>query len=132
MAENLIWLGDQEFPGSRIAAWGHWRHFARNLEGIEILDDSRSYAGEHPMGEHVAEALGREAYSVGFLAFEGEHGQIFPDTAFIIPIPEPPVGSLDWLLGQLGEPYLFLDLGPASPMAHRIRRNHIHICDVPQ
>lgn len=23
MAENLIWLADQEFPGSRIAGWGH-------------------------------------------------------------------------------------------------------------
>ena len=121
MGENLVWLADREFPGRRIVAWGHWGHFAKNLEAIEVLDGSASYVGERPMGQHVADALGAEAYSVGFLAFGGEYGTILPDTAFIVTVPEPPVGSLDWLLGQLGEPYLFLDLR-SVPQGHWLRQ----------
>lgn len=72
------------------------------------------------MGEYLARDLGSDVYVVGFLAFEGERGQLFPDTAFTTTIPAPPTGSLDWLLGQLGEPVLFLDLR-SLPADHWLR-----------
>jgi erythromycin esterase len=125
MAENLAWLARRAHPETRIVAWGHSGHFAKSLTAIsdpdgEFLYDER----EVPMGEHMVRLMGDQVYSVGFLAFEGEQGQILPDTVALNEIPAPPEGSLDWLLGQLGQPYLFLDLR-SVPEGHWLREELI-------
>ncbi len=123
MAENLVWLANRAFPGEKIVGWAHSYHIARSFSGIDVLDGSFSWQGV-PMGAYVARELGDELYSVAFLAYDGEWGQIFPDTSFVSTLPEAPEGSLDWLLAQLDEPYVFLDLRVA-PEDHWLRKKMV-------
>lgn len=121
MAENVNWLLERE-PGAieGVIGWAHSGHIAKRLRDIEVVDGAFSWENEKPMGEYLAERLGDQIYSVGFLAFGGEAGQVLPDTSYIREIPVPSVGSLDWLLGELKEPYLFLDLR-SVPADHWLR-----------
>lgn len=120
MAENAAWLVEHAFPAGKMVGWAHSGHIARRLAGVDVIDGSFSWAGEIPMGEHLSAQFGPRAYAIGFLAFEGEKGQVFPDTAFVTRVPEAPVGSLDWLLAQIGAPYLFIDLR-SVPQDHWLR-----------
>ena len=110
MADNLLWLARDVYPEKRLIAWGHSGHMAKQLRGVTVLDGAFSWSGETPAGEYVAGEMRDRAYSVGFLAFDGEWGQVFPDTSFTTAVPPAPRGSLDWLLAQVREPYLFIDL----------------------
>lgn len=120
MADNLLWLV-RRHPDEGVVAWGHWAHIAKTLRVIDVLNSGLVVQNQEPMGEYVSTALHDEAYAIGFLAFGGAHGQIFPDTAYVTNLPEPPKGSLDWLLAQVGAPYLFLDLR-SVPKDHWLRR----------
>lgn len=107
MADNLRWLLRQRYAGRKLVGWAHSGHVMRNAYAIDTMDSTFTYRDETPMGHVLHELLGDTVYTVGFLAYEGNYGRLPPYTNQIEPAPE---GSLDWLLHQVGEPFLFLDL----------------------
>lgn len=107
MANNLQWLLRERYRGRKLIGWAHSGHIMRNADVIDTMDSTFTYRDEVPMGHELYERLGERVYTVGFLAYEGTRGRWPPSANPIEPAPE---GSLDWLLHQVGEPYLFLDL----------------------
>lgn len=94
MADNLMWIREQS-PASRIVAWAHNGH----------VMTSAGY-----MGGCLRERLGDDYRSVGFAFYEGGYTAVgnngqwshTADTAY--------PGTLEYLLGQLGEPVFLLDM----------------------
>ncbi len=114
MGENLIWLANHRYRGRKIIVWAASSHIARAWRGVEPADERLpdSQLEYVPMGEHVAAELGDEIYVMGFIAHDGEYGTLSPQPRRLEPSP---VGSLDRLLYETGQPYLFLDLKTSPP-----------------
>jgi erythromycin esterase len=80
MARNLLWLIEGPFEGRKLILWGHNGHFMRNLRQLDAADGSFNYRGEGamvPMGQHLWEALGEDAYMLAITAYEGSAGLPF-------------------------------------------------------
>lgn len=94
MATNLQWIMRQH-PHSKILLWAHDLHIGRN----EMF----------PMGTFLKERLGDDYRTFGFACYEGSYtawgNGLKP---FDLSVPAP--GTLEYVLGQLGEPTFILDL----------------------
>jgi erythromycin esterase len=73
MARNLFWLIEGPFAGRKLILWGHNFHFMRNLHQLDAADGSSNYREEGvvPMGQHLWEVLGEDAYMLAITAYEG-------------------------------------------------------------
>ena len=113
MAENLLWLVRERYADAKVMAWGATMHFMHGATGIRE-GRKRTYRGCRPMGEAVREALGDDAYVLGFVAHHGSKGTPFWGP---FPIETAPEGSVEDLLHRYGRPWLFVDLAgtPAGP-----------------
>jgi erythromycin esterase len=92
MAENLLWLAEEYYPGRKIIVWCENNHGLRN--GAHLLPSSVDYAtaGEGPLSiaklaefrpdlsrlrdwtsvaQYVQAIMGRDFYSIGTTAYEG-------------------------------------------------------------
>lgn len=108
MGKNLVWLAEEGFPGEKIIVWAATLHVARDVEGIEVLNQAAGfYSGYTTMGQVVWEELGSEAYSVGFTAAEGSAGA-WSGTPHSLD--SPALGSLEDLFVRAGFQNAFLDL----------------------
>ncbi len=109
MAENLLWWLRGPLADRKVIVWAHNYHVGMAWVGGHEVPADRPFAGT--LGHHLARALGRELYTVGFLAHHGSfHYANGPGDA--IPpetIPTPAAGSLEARLHGLGKPYLWLD-----------------------
>lgn len=74
MAKNLVWLARDAYPKRRIIVWAASFHNMRNQQGVKPLEGGDDYKDTHPMGDAVWKALGKETYSLGFVAAEGQAG----------------------------------------------------------
>lgn len=127
MADNLIWLAKEKYPGRKIIVWGATMHLIRNAPTLEgpglIVGTTRPYDGLVNMGQLVADELGDAVYTIGFLAHEGEWkwagGAGFSGT--IEPAPD---GSFEALFNEAGLELALLDLraNPALWSAPRLAR----------
>ena len=129
MAGNLLWLARQ--PGQpKIMVWAASYHLANELERVE-LDDTVTAAyvrrmqrqqhedesttnrqmmeGAVPMGRLVKQALGDQAYALGFVAYEGTYGRT-GDTTYLNAIFTPPLGSIEQAFHQRGYRAGFVNL----------------------
>lgn len=107
MADNLVWLANEYYSGKKIIIWAASMHNSRRVEPIEWVGTTESYKGVRPMGDYAFDALGKEMYSIMFLAHSGRIGRPWSGAG---PLGPPPADSLDDLLHRTGKPYLFLDL----------------------
>jgi erythromycin esterase len=116
MAANLVWLAQERFKGRKIIVWAASLHNARSLNSVDTqrpaFDPAFSYEGAIPMGEHVWQALGKDMYSIGFVASEGSHGMWNGE-----PWTLPPVNpkSLEGLWAQTGAKLAFVDFRGLGP-----------------
>lgn len=71
MAENLLWLAEERYPGRKIIVWAATSHASRRRDLIErpIPDP-----GMVPMGQHLSERLGAAAYVVAVTSGAGRVG----------------------------------------------------------
>ena len=104
MADNLLWLARERYPGRRIIVWAATSHASRNRQSIQppIAD-----AGMVPMGHHLWQALGERIYVVGFTSARGRFGSWRGSPTDLAP---PRAGSLEDAFERTGREYLFLDL----------------------
>ncbi|WP_245814280.1 erythromycin esterase family protein [Cystobacter ferrugineus] len=128
MADNLLWLLEQEGPGTRAVLWAHNGHVKRGPDEW----------GDMPMGRHLAKALGPALYAFGFAFHQGAF-QAFnmdenppPERKGVVEFSAPPSpeGSLDDTLARAGAPLLAVDLralprgGPAYEWWRRTQLTH--------
>lgn len=107
MADNLIWLTREAYPGRKIIVWAATFHIMRNPHLIDTRIPGFSYAEQTTMGHLAWQALGSAIYSVGSTAYEGHYGQLGEDPT---PLSLPPPGSLEDLWGATKQQNAFLDL----------------------
>jgi erythromycin esterase len=109
MGLNLIWLANERFAGRRIIVWAATFHIVRNIEMIELLDNSSgfTYDGAVTMGGVAADRLGDDMYMLGFTAYSGSAGTWFnAPRALSLPF----VSSLEWMFNEARFADAFLDL----------------------
>lgn len=115
MAANLAWLASDRYPDRKIIGWAANFHIARNLDSVDTMDSTFTYLRETPMGGAAHSAFGDDLYTLGFLAYDGRHGDPIPE-----PVESAPESSLEWLLHQVGSSYLFVDFS-GLPRNHWLR-----------
>ena len=112
-AANLRWLIEHGYPGRKLIVWAHNAHVmnayyeAPNWKTVR-LDPAANTMKPH--GVFLADWLGRDLYTIGFTAYEGEDGWKGLGAS---PIPTAREGSIEGQLQKLGHSYAFLDLRKA-------------------
>lgn len=101
MAENLIWLKENLYPGKKIMVWGANSHLLHNRHLLAIPDKM------YPMGEVIKARYGQRCYVIGFTCFAGELGSIMRD--YIQKVPMASNKGFEYLMHEAGFRYAFLD-----------------------
>jgi len=118
-ADNLRWLIEHGYPGRKIIIWAHNAHVMNAYYEAPNWKTIRLDAAANTMKPHgvfLAEWLGRDLYTIGFTAHEGEDGWKGLGAS---PIPAASDGSIEGQLKKSGHAYAFLDLRKArGPMRH--------------
>ncbi len=107
MGRNIAWLAQERYPDRKIIVWAASFHLLRNANDLAIARPGLSYESTVPMGHVARELLADDWYAVMFTAYEGEAGNPFHGAH---PLPAAPEGSLEGLLHERGEPFVFIDL----------------------
>ena len=80
MAKNLAWLAREAYPKRKLIIWAASLHVARNPPTIQRLDNYKPadhYREMPTMGGAAWKVLGKESYTLAFIAAEGEAGNPF-------------------------------------------------------
>jgi erythromycin esterase len=124
-ADNLRWLIEHGYPGCKIIVWAHNAHVMnayyrsdwKNISLDPVADAMK------PSGVFLADWLGKDLYTIGFTAYEGEDGWVGSKPAPVQPTRE---GGLEARLKQLGMPYALVDLRAARAVAdHPLRKPQV-------
>ena len=130
MAKNFVTLATEKYPKRKIIVWAASYHLMRNPTTIDTIVVKESggvkreptYLNTTIMGDEVFKKLGKEVYSLGFLAAEGEWKLM--QTKEATPVPEPRKGSLDDLLNKAEHKNAFVDL-KGLPKEHWLRKSRV-------
>jgi erythromycin esterase-like protein len=118
-ADNLRWLIEHGYPGRKLIVWAHNAHVMNAYYEAPTWKTVRLDPAANTMKPHgvfLADWLGRDLYTIGFTAHEGEDGWKGLGAS---PIPAARDGSIESRLQKLGNPYAFLDLEKArGPLRH--------------
>jgi erythromycin esterase len=118
-ADNLRWLIEHGYRGRKLIVWAHNAHVMNAYYEAPAWKTVRLDAAPNTMKPHgvfLADWLGRDLYTIGFTAHEGEDGWKGLGAS---PIPAAREESLEGRLRKLGHPYAFLDLEKArGPLRH--------------
>lgn len=124
MADTLVWLLEEAYPGEKIMVWAATSHFIRNATSIENAEDSSLYTVPFQAGNHLEPLLGPDLYTLAFTAYGGTLGDVFPEGSTmqsrVIPMDPAPPGSFEARAHDLSMPYAFVDLRSA-PRDHWLR-----------
>lgn len=115
---NLLYLCRQRYAQRKLVVWAHSCHLIRNCAGVEELGRKFRTNEIVPAGDHLYRALGREVYSVMFVAYGGSEGIWWEEPRSLR---LPPGGSLEDLLHRTGLPAAFVDLR-SLPSDHWLRQ----------
>lgn len=108
MAENVVWILENEGPRCKMVVWAHNGHVARDPRGI--------FGGTVvSMGMHLARKFDRELIVVGFAFGEGAFRAVVKEEGDRRPLRQVAVGrapedTLDAVLARTGIPVFMLDL----------------------
>lgn len=117
MAKNLIWLAQARYPGRKIIVWAASFHLLRNQAQVLAMgSDGKTtpiYSETVTMGHDAWKVLGKEVYSIGFTAAQGEwHLPWWDKGRPLAPVREK---SLEEAFLQAGCENAFLDLRRRGP-----------------
>jgi erythromycin esterase len=117
-AENLRWIIEQGYPDRKVIVWAHNAHVMNAYYEAPRWKTIRLDPATNTMKPHgvfLADWLGRDLYTIGFSAYEGEDGWKGLGASRI---PAAREGSVEGRLKRLGHPYAFLDLRAARGAGH--------------
>lgn len=66
MGDNIVWLANKYYQGSKIIVWAHTGHTMRNPQHTVV-----NQLQEYHMGQHVWEVLGSESFVIGMTSYTG-------------------------------------------------------------
>jgi len=116
MAENILWLSKEYFPGRKIIVWAHNYHIMRDfpMTGLNPAQDEKleTMKLRGPHGRLLSRERGNKIYTIGITGYRGAWGYAGEKPESISPS-EP--GSLDNFLHQTGFSFSFLDFRHLSP-----------------
>jgi erythromycin esterase len=108
MADNLIWLANEYYPGRKIIVWAASFHLMHDAPGIVPIENkSLNYKTTVPMGHIVKEKLGPAVYTIAFTAYSGTAGNPFHGSFAIKPAAK---DSLEDRLHAAGFDHALVDL----------------------
>lgn len=116
MGENLVWLANEYHKGKKLIVWAASFHNQFNPGTIET-PPGLSYKDFDSMGHTARKTLGKDIYSIGFVAYHGSWGNPFGTPR---PVPLMADTSLEGIWRATGHQNAFLDMRPAatsSPVA---------------
>ena len=116
MAENLTWLAEKAFPGSRIIVWAATSHVIKDRSVV----DTEVAREMNPMGAYIHDRFGNDAYVLAFTAYEGETAS-FANGGAITSTGTAPEGSVEALLADGGTPYAFVDAAELARLPSKPR-----------
>jgi len=103
MAENLLWLANERYPGRKIIVWSGTAHAAR-------MPEIPPAGGSGPsMGQFIGEALGSKSYVIGVTSYSGSSRFNLPEPRQII-ADQHPLPEFEELMAAAGREYGLLDL----------------------
>jgi len=128
-AANLRWLLEERYAGRKALVWAHDVHvmnayYDSQFRGVHLKQQPGDMK---PTGTFIAEWLGKQVYTIGMTAFQGEDGFAMGGPA--TPVPPAPDGSLEARLHAMGHAYAFLDfrkLDDRSPMPIRLPKYDVN------
>jgi len=106
MAENTLWISDNEPPGTKVVLWAHNGH-------IQAISNNESSMVQ---GCYLRNALGKQYFTIGFLINRGSYqardytAPFFPLLLREVSLPPAPTGSYGAAMAAAGFPDFFLDL----------------------
>ena len=100
MARNLDFLLTELYPDDKVVTWGHNSHLRYANQEVET-------SPMRTMGSWVAETWRPRMYTVGLYM---RWGRAANNSQTIYNVVASSTGSLESILGHVGEPYLFVDL----------------------
>jgi erythromycin esterase-like protein len=108
MARNLVWLARAAYPKRKLIVWAASLHLMRNPATVQPLQGLPAdyYRDMVTMGHEVWKALGRETYTLAFVAAEGEAGTPWGKPWKLDPV-QP--GSLEGMLLRAGHKNALVD-----------------------
>lgn len=118
-ADNLRWLIDHGYPDRKIIIWAHNAHVMNAYYEAPAWKTIRLTPAANTMKPHgvfLAEWLGRDLYTIGFTAYEGEDGWKGLAASPISPARE---SSVEARLRQVGHRYAFLNVRDGRGPLHR-------------
>jgi erythromycin esterase-like protein len=74
MASNALWLIKEKFKNRKLIFWEATYHFARNLSKTDSIKMGINYEKVRTLADILYEQIPGELYSIGFTAYQGEHG----------------------------------------------------------
>ena len=81
MAENLISIVEEQYPGRKVIVWGHNFHLRHDNFAIPPHEEMFPDVAARTMGSWLRERFGDQMYTVGLYAFRGQamnnSGEIF-------------------------------------------------------
>ncbi|MBI3406984.1 MAG: erythromycin esterase family protein [Planctomycetes bacterium] len=113
MAQNLIWLAKTAYPERKILVWAASFHTMRNSTNVDRIGAREKkltpvYQGTVTMGDEASKVLGKETYSIAFVAAEGEFQTPFmPKPGKLARVRD---GSFEDLMVKAGHENAFVDL----------------------
>ena len=109
MAENLIWLVNEWYPEQKMIVWAHNMHVARNASSIKFVNPQVRVPHMEfmEMGDYVHHELGKSAYSIAFVTYQGTRGRRENHPPGRV---ESVTGSIQSLWHHTGQFFSFLDL----------------------
>jgi erythromycin esterase len=116
MAENLIWLANDRYKGRRVIVWAASFHALHEPSAIDLGTGSGfTYKDVVTMGQVVRRSFGRQLYTVGFTAADGEAGN--PAGGQAVQVRTSEDGSLEDLFLRVGHHFSFVDFRTLSESA---------------
>jgi erythromycin esterase len=108
MAKNLVWLARELYPRRKIIVWAASFHLMRNPATVQPLKGLPAdyYRDIVTMGQGVWNALGKETYTLAFVAAQGEAGLPWGKPWKLNPVAP---GSLESLLLDAGHTNAIVD-----------------------
>ena len=104
MGENLLFLKDKLYKDKKVIGWAASSHLTYNGKSI----DSEFYQQNLRLGDHIKQAYGDKYYNIGFTGYKGKIGKLL--FFHLINIKKHNDNSIEHVLGQTNESFLFLDL----------------------
>jgi erythromycin esterase len=124
MAKNVLWLAREAYPKRKIIVWAASFHLMRNPSAVRPIKGlpANAYRDTVTMGHDVWKALGKETYTLAFVAAEGEAGR--PGAKPFKLNPAPP-DSLESLLVDAGHANAIVDFRQLDDSGRWLRQKLI-------